>query len=178
MRQQPVNEHIEPPQPLLKHAAARVAFSMDAREMSDFAAALVPTGSDSYAQPGESIIQARQIRKLSAHFLTRAVLWERSRGVSWPEIAAAVGQSESWVRANWEPAEQRWLAYLTDDGEIPPPQSIDEALHLPPGDVPTKDSDIRKAAELLDDWCLRHNATSSLPIDEPAHPVTDGIVQR
>lgn len=172
-------EQVEPPRPLLSHAAARVALSIDARALSEFAAALVPATGDAYAQPGEFITQARQARKMTAHFITRAVLYERARGVSWAEIAAALGEDERWVRSRFEPAEEKWLRRVTSEEDAA--ESIDEALLLPPSKVPVRDADIRKEAELLDEWCIRQRALSSQPpvegMEPHPRPVTDGIVE-
>ena len=180
-----LNDHLDPPPPLLDSAAARVAFSGTARQVSDFAAAMVSTTGDSHTHPGEFITQVRQLRKMQVYLTTRAILLERARGTSWPELAAATGISEGWLRANYEPAERRWLAIL-EGNPLPEPETLDEALELPPpdeplGDMPVEDEDVRKVAAELDDWC-RHRAASivAVPSEErtPGRPVSEGIEQR
>lgn len=169
-------EQADPSSPLLAHAASRIAFGDNARDISDFAAALVPTFSDAYAHPGEFVTQARQLRKMTVFLMSWAVLLERDRGASWSEIAAACGQDETWVRARWQPAEIRWLAMRR--GEVDPPENLEELLELPPGDLIIDEADIRKEAELLDAWCARRAAAADLTVDdspEARRPVSDGI---
>jgi hypothetical protein len=176
-----LDEHLDPPPPLLDSAAARVAFSVMAREISDFAAAMVSTVGDSHARPGEFVTQVRQLRKMHVWMTIRTVILERARGSSWAELAAAMGYTEAWVRATYEPAEQRWLAIL-EGREVPEPQTISEALELPPNSVPVIEDDIRAAAAELDDWCRQRAASLvSIPSGEmapPGRPVSEGIEQR
>lgn len=171
-----LSEHLDPPPPLLASAAARVAFSDMAREISDFAAAMVSTNGDSHALPGEFVTQVRQLRKMHVYMMIRTVLLERARGASWPELAVAMGEDEAWVRGTYAPAERRWLAIL-DGRPLPDPKTLEEALELPPGNVPTNDEDIRKVAGELDDWCRRRAAAIvSVPEERPPRrPVSEGI---
>lgn len=175
-----VDEQLDPPPPLLESAAARVAFSLAAREISDFAAAMVSTFGDSHARPGEFVTQVRQLRKMHVYMMTRTILLERAKGVSWAELAASYRASEAWLRATYEPAERRWLAALRGE-PLPEPETISEALELPPDDVPLEEEEIRKAAADLDEWCL-HRADSivTVPSEEvlPSRPVSEGIERR
>lgn len=171
----------DPPRPLLASAATRVALSIDAAAISDFAAALVPTNGDVHSRPGELIVQARQLRKFTAEYVIRAVLLERANGSSWASIAAAFGYDEEYVRATYEPSELAWRAALNDGDANPLRQAetLEEALLIPQREVPTSEADIRKAAELLDDWCTRHAAVHALPsVDQSRRPVTDGIIEQ
>lgn len=170
-------EQANPPSPLLTHAAARIVFGDNARDISDFAAALVPTFSDAYAHPGEFVTQARQLRKMTVFLMTYSILLERDRGASWSEIAAACGQDETFVRGRWEPAENRWRAML-HGAPLDAPETLEELLELPPVDLDLDEASIQKEAELLDAWCARRAAAANLTVDDgprARRPVSDGI---
>lgn len=160
--------------PLVTHAAERVGFAITAAEISDYTAALVPATTDQLATPGENITLARQVRLLSLDLLTRAVLLERALGRSWLQIAAALGETEAYTRGRWEPVEEEWHR---DDKFTAKRRHIDDMLLLPRRHVPVTDDEIRKAAEILDEWCIaRRDPDFRGPDDGLQQPVTEGIV--
>lgn len=158
--------------PLVEHAAERVGFAITAAEISDYTAALVPATTDHHAIPGESITQARQVRRMGLDLLTRAVLLERAQGCSWAQIAAALGESVEYTLGRWVPVEEEWRR---DDKFSDRRKTIDESLLLPRRAVPTDDAAIRKAAAVLDEWCVSRR-DPTIPSSEVQQPVTDGIV--
>lgn len=163
----------DPDQPLSQHAAARVSYAMAAAEISDYAAAVVPTSSDRLAEPGEFITQARRARTMAMALLVRAVLLERALGHSWKQIAHSFGYAEEWVRATYEPVESEWLASLNG---VPSTQyeTIEMAsMMLPLRDVPVTEIEIRKTAAELDAWCERRRDQNT-PSPTP-RLVSDGL---
>jgi hypothetical protein len=152
-----------------------VAHALAARETSDYTAAVVPTSSDRLAEPGEFITQARQARKLALALLVRSVLLERALGRSWKQIAHAFGYTEEWVRAQYEPIEQEWLAKLS--GEDPPHSGTIEMSVLLSQNEPLTDDEIRKTAAMLDGWCVRRRDLDLPPDDPGSGPrlVSDGL---
>lgn len=156
---------------LSEHAAARVAYAVAAVELSEYAAAVVPTSSDSLADPGEFITQAKQGRKLALILMMRAVLLERAKGRSWKQIAHSFGYTEEWVRAEYEPIEREWLAWLSGHDE--PAETIAMAMLLPSHNVPRTEVEIRATAAMLDEWCRQR---ASVQDPEPGQRlVTDGL---
>lgn len=148
-----MSEDEAPPEGRLsKHAAARLGYALAAAEISDYAAAVVPTSGDERMLPGEAITQARRARTMAMEMLVRAVLLERAKGRSWKQIAHAHGYSEQWVRDQYEPVERDWLARL--DGAPPAEAESIEMVHLLQ-DVPVTEAEIREAAAKLDAWCDR-----------------------
>lgn len=139
-----------PDRPLPRHAAARIGYALTAVEMSDYAAAVVPTSNDQLAVPGEFITQARRARQMAMEMLVRAVLLERMLGRSWEQIAHAQNQDAAWVRGQYEPIERDWLRKLSGD-EPATPESI-EMVHLLHS-VPITEAEIRQKAAELDAWC-------------------------
>jgi hypothetical protein len=127
-------------QPLVEHAAERVAFGLAARDISDYAAALVPATTDRLARPGESITQARQLRRMALDVLTYAVLLERVQGRSWTQIAASLGESEEYTRGRWIPVEQEWQR---DDKFAARRRDLEQSLLLPNREVPATEAAIR-----------------------------------
>lgn len=138
--------------PLSRHAAARLGYALASVEISDYTAGVVPTSSDRLRPPGEFITQARRVRKMAMELLVRAVLLERALGHSWQQIAHAHGYTEQWVREQYEPVEQEWLAML--DGGQPAETATIEMAHLLT-DVPLTEAEIRETAAELDAWCDR-----------------------
>jgi hypothetical protein len=179
MQQQPAeNAAADPPRPLHRHAAERVALGLQAAQMSEFAAALIPTATDDHAVTGEFITQARQVRKFAQQLVVYAVLLERARGATWAQIAAAMNADEAWVRSTYAPAEHEWTRARLSSSPAAPPQTAEDALRVHLHNVPTDDAGIRKAAEVLDTWCREHgNAHSLPPTSENSRPVTDGILE-
>lgn len=158
--------------PLIGHAAERVGFAITAAEVSDYTAAIVPATTDRLAEPGESITQARQVRRMALDLLARAVLLERAQGRSWSQIAAALGESEEYTRGRWVPVEEEWRR---DDKFAERRKTLDESLLLPRREVPTTEEAIRKAAAILDEWCVARR-DPTIPTSAHQQPVTDGIV--
>lgn len=145
----------DPDKPLPQHAAARVSYAKAAAEISDYAAAVVPTSSDNLAEPGEFITQARRARTMAMALLVIAVLLERALGRSWKQIAHAYGQSEQWVRATYAPVEAEWIDSL--NGRAAAEYETVEMASLIAGlrEIPVTDIEVRKAAAELDAWCER-----------------------
>ena len=172
---QAARERIHHDRPLVPHAKERVAFSIAAREISDYTAALIPASTDRLAIPGESITQARQVRRLALDLLTMAVLLERIQGRSWPQIAASLGESEEYTRGRWMPVEEEWQR---DDKFADRRKTLEASLLLPRREVPVTEDAIRKAAEVLDQWCVSRQASAFPDADASQNPVTDGIIEK
>lgn len=145
------DEQAHPDKPLSRHAAARLGYALTAVEISDYTAAVVPTSSDQLV-PGEFITQARRARTMAMELLVRAVLLERALGHSWKQIAHAQNQPEEFVKEQYGPVEQEWLAQL--NGGSPSEAETIEMAHLLQ-DVPLTEQEIRETASKLDIWCDR-----------------------
>jgi hypothetical protein len=166
----------KPEKPLPRHAAARVTHARAAADISDYAAAVVPTSSDRLAQPGEFITQARQARKLALTLLVCAVLLERALGHSWKQIAHAFGYPEEQVRAQYEPVEQAWLSELRGVRPLLSEPVVEMSLFQ--HKMPVTDAEIRDTAAMLDEWCRRRQDLDYLTAgDNSPGPrlVSDGL---
>jgi hypothetical protein len=131
----------------------------------------VPTSSDSLADPGETITQAKQARKLALIVMMRAVLFERAKGRSWKQLAHSFGYTEDWVRGEYEPIEREWLAWLSGHNEST--TTIAMAMLLPSHNVPRTEHEIRATAATLDEWCRQR---SSVQDPKPGQRlVSDGL---
>lgn len=95
--------------PYTARALAHVEFGVAAREVSDFARGLVPTGPRPrgiYA--GVVVSDARRVAELAARVLAAAVVVEREDGSTWQEIADALGVTRASANQRWAPTVTRW----------------------------------------------------------------------
>jgi DNA-directed RNA polymerase specialized sigma24 family protein len=104
-------------------AVARVALSYEACLLAEAAAAAVPAAADELAA-------ARSVLEATNRYVAAVVALARLRGISWQQIAAAVGLSAETVRSVASPDRDWWRAHLLEDPN--------------------------EAAADLDDWVLRH----------------------
>jgi len=148
--------------PLTSRAAAELALAAAAREVSDFARSLVPTGPvrDSYG--GRLVAEARQLTALAGRALAAAIVVERTDGTTWEEIAGSLGGDARAARAQWASAVEHW----EDAAEgAAVPRAADDPDEPP---VPVEEM----IAE-LDAWVVRHREP-----DDPAaaqRPVSDAL---
>lgn len=143
----------------------RVALSTAARDLSESAAALVPTDSDAWAYQGELIQDAKRLLGAANYLLTLAVACERHAGVSWATVGDALGdisrQSAHDRYAKELGRYERamllsWLKNETDGAGLP-----DGA------------GDTAKTAASLDRWLAARRATGE--IRDQVATVTGGI---
>jgi hypothetical protein len=107
----------------MDEAVARVALSYEACQLAETAGAAVPTAV-------EELAAARAVLRATDRYVDAVVAVARSRGESWPQIAAALGRSEESIRCAERPADDWWRTHLRQDPE--------------------------EAAVDLDDWVGRH----------------------
>ncbi|GAY07128.1 hypothetical protein [Pseudonocardia sp. N23] len=148
--------------PLTARAAAELAFAAAAREVSDVARSLLPTGSVRTSYAGTLVADARRLHALAGRALAAAVVVERADGTPWPDVAEATGEDPDGVRAHWEPLVVRWDAAM-EQAAVP---------HAPddPDDPPAP---VEAAVAELDGWVVRHRED-----DDPGsgdHPVSDAL---
>lgn len=157
--------------PPSQHASARLSYALAAADISDYAAAVVPTSGDKLATPGSFITQARRARTMALDLLVRAVMLERARGNSWKQIAHAYGQSEEWVKARYGPVEAEWLQLL-NGGPVEDFETIDMATLIK--DLPISDDEIHDTAARLDEWCDQRRDRNT-PTQPALRLVSDGL---
>jgi hypothetical protein len=135
---------------------ARLAYAQACRQLSDGARSQVSTAADRYAHPGEHVEAARQLVWEAEDALTRAVVYERQVGRSWPDIGQALGLSARAAQERFAAAEQDWQDALVRP--LRPERQGDGGLlssALPDGaDAP------EAYARWLDAWCERHTEPS------------------
>jgi hypothetical protein len=147
-----------------QRARARLAFGEAAREASDYARALVPTGGEEHMKPGEFIIQARRLRVHQLRAACWAVILELASGTTWTDVAAACHMPEDDVRDRYEDA---WEAFLA--GSDAPWDGTEMGL-LPP--LPLSPLE---AAKPLDEWCVQHMDPDDRVSNGAARPVSDNL---
>jgi hypothetical protein len=144
-------------------AQARVALSVAAREVSDYARGLVPAD-DRGSGAGEIVERAAQLVEDARSVLERAVVYEREQGVSWQTIGAALGISRQTAHERFAEAERRWQDALRRPYAEAGPGGW-QALRLPEGA-----EDPERWGQQLDSWVIRHRERAD--IDTGEHPVS------
>lgn len=169
-----------PGAPYTASSVATLAVGVAARQVSDFARSMVPTGPRDPAQDarpvfdGVVLADALRLAELAAAVIDAAVVLERESGTSWEEITATVAARTHPARGpdpdRPRSAQQRWSAMLAQWRH-----DLDYAA-LPgmaePTDLPAVLGDrAEDTVAELDGWVVRHHE-----IDDPditATPVTD-----
>lgn len=121
---------------------------MVARQLSDYARALVPTVGEAggvQRSRGEYVVTARRARLHALALLQAAVLLEYQQGATWEEIAG-------WLGVGWtaESAEAAYGPLLAGDGNGPALEGGGRGVNLPPVPASPGWSD----ADELDRWCV------------------------
>jgi hypothetical protein len=147
-------------------ALARLALSVQARELADRARSLVATTSDPYTGPTELIEHAASLARHAEWLLSRAVVHGRAQARSWEAIGEALDITRQAAHERFREAEEEWLAALDHPLER---SGTDWQSTLPDGcDRP------RRAAAELDEWCARHHEAHDG--ERPARAVSDGLI--
>ncbi|OLZ53101.1 hypothetical protein BS329_09725 [Amycolatopsis coloradensis] len=136
--------------------AARLLYADDARRLSDFARRLVATERDH--APGDYVHEALLLLKQAERLAELAVVVERTRGATWPEIGAAAGGITK------QSAQRRWADAAATVDALADGIGAD-ALRS------RKAATSRKLAEDLDAWYLRHLEPSDVA-DDTDQPVS------
>jgi hypothetical protein len=151
-----------PGAPLTSRALAHLALGVAARETSDFARGLVPTGPARSGYDGALLADAVRIAELAQRVLAAAVVVERADGTTWEEIGEALGITRQSAHKRWQPTVAAWDDQL-EQASTPGPGAEDDPVARAAG--PTL-----VAAE-LDEWVVRHREPRD-PI-EGEHPVSE-----
>lgn len=163
------------PRPYTPGARARVALSLAAKELADSARSIVPTYADGHAPPGSYVEDALRLRAQVDVVLTRAVVLERERNITWEDIGVALGgvgepRTRQTAEARFGDAVKRWKDALVNPWH---PHSDEESVYCV---LPDGAEDPGYWAPVLDEWVLRH----AEPTDVVAHnggerPVSLGL---
>jgi hypothetical protein len=146
-----------------REAQARVALSVAAREVSDYARGLVPAD-DRGSGAGEVLERAAQLVDEARNVLERAVVYEREQGASWQTIGAALGISRQTAHERFAEIERRWQDALRRPyAEAGPGGRL--TLRLPDGA-----EDPKRWGQQLDSWVIRHRERADMDTGE--HPVS------
>ncbi|PPI89057.1 hypothetical protein [Nocardia nova] len=94
-------------------ALARLALSDARRDLADRSASGVPTDTDPWS-PGEHVRAARELVHLAEEVLTRAVVYERSRGTSWEAIGSELDITRQSAHTRFRDDEARWQRALLE----------------------------------------------------------------
>lgn len=149
--------------PADSRAKARIAYGQAAREVSDYARALVPTIGEDHMNPGEYIAQARHLALAAARVREMAVILEVLSGSSWEQIARALGpgRDAEQVREEYEGLAEEWLAAGAPMSDGNP-------------DFPTGLIGVDAIAGALDAWVTRF-ADAHERRDLGRRPFSDGL---
>jgi hypothetical protein len=149
-----------------------LARSAAAKDVAEYAMALVPTIGEDGLAPELDVTLARRLRALAQRYTFTAVLNARARGASWAAIGEQLGVTEEVARGMFAEAEAQWLA-----GDPAPwaPRLHGRAGAIITGVPPVDVDDVRKAARELDRWCRRHVEGRRDRIFGSAGMVTDGL---
>ncbi|MEV5598953.1 hypothetical protein [Streptomyces sp. NPDC052496] len=85
---------------------ARIAVSLDARQISEGACDLVAVHPD--AADGDLLRQALTLHERTERLVRRAVIAERERGTTWEQIARAAGTTRQSAHERWSAHVQTW----------------------------------------------------------------------
>lgn len=173
-----------PGAPYTAQSFATLAVGVAARQVSDFARSMVPTGARVPAGDGRPVFDgviladALRLAELAAAVVDAAVVLERESGTSWEEITDTVAarahpahdpdpNEQQRPQQRWSAVMQQWRHDL-DFAALPGvagPQDLPAVLGDP----------VEETAAELDGWVLHHHE-----IDDPdlsATPVTDRMQQ-
>lgn len=138
---------------------ARIALSLTARATAEYARELVPQAGDRYDGPGEPERRARRLRLHALAVVHATVLYDRTRGRTWEEIADGLGLSVAQVRADHERWTDCWIAGdPVGNGPALPRGAVAALMPQVPADVTLAD------VRALDDWYAR---TGPAPAQDP-----------
>lgn len=169
-------------------ATLLVARAIAARDLADYATALVPAiGGDEDGRhgmdPAADIYTARRARTLLYRLTCVCVIRARAGGAAWPQVGEAFGLSGAQARQLYGGVVARWeagdRAPWNPDAKASPGLLMSVAAAPP---IPTGDPAVL-AAE-LDDWCRRHIAHHGRDLAGPQprrgvrrlwRPVSDGL---
>jgi hypothetical protein len=149
--------------PYSRKAQARVALSVAARQVSDYARSLV-LADDRGSGPGETVERAAQLVDQARAVLERAVVCEREQGASWQVVGAALGISRQTAHERFAEVERRWKDALRRPYAEAGPGDV-RALRLPEGA-----EDPERWGRRLDAWVIRHRERTD--VDTGEHPVS------
>lgn len=97
-----------------RQALSRLVLSFEQRELSERAAAGVPTD-DAYAAPGELVEEAQTLVELAQDVLRWAVIHERQKGTSWEEIGERLGGiTRQSAHERYKEAVEEWQHALVE----------------------------------------------------------------
>ncbi|MEV6071938.1 hypothetical protein AB0L82_35820 [Nocardia sp. NPDC052001] len=134
-----------------------------AREVSDFARRMVPTGPRGESTSGYRLADALALQALVGRLVEAVVVTERQNYVSWRRLGEIADPpvSDSTAHGRWSPAETEWKT-----------QRRKWLRHNVMGG-PDRDDTVAERAARLDQWVTRHTEPGDL--DHGPHPVTDRL---
>jgi hypothetical protein len=146
--------------PLTSRATAQLTLGVAARQASDYARSMVPTGSYQDGYEGLVVADAVRLVEHARQVLAAAVVAERADGTSWEEIADVLDTTPASAQTRWQPIVSEWDAQV-ELAAVPGrnPHDFPDVLI----DLPTL-----TAAELKA-WVLRHHEPNDPALGE--HPV-------
>jgi hypothetical protein len=164
--------------PYTRGALARLALGATAREVSDFARAMVPIASQTMSgDAAGGLADAARLVALAEELLQRAVVLAREEDrASWGDVGEALEMSRQAAHERWGDAYRRWSAALDD---VDAAAAITSgpgagATPTPPG-LPEGVVDPDQSAERLDAWVRRHREPTDWAGSDPDHPVSAGL---
>lgn len=131
-----------------RRALARLALSWAYRETADFATSGVPTVSDEFGGPWDTVDQAARLVAMAQDVLARAVVHAREQGGSWATIAEALNVPVDQARDRYAAVVDLWEDALDRPWERCGPFL---SSRMPEGATAPDDT----GAD-LDQWCQRH----------------------
>lgn len=152
--------------PYTERSLADLALAESARELSEVARSLVPTGPRGHETPGARLGDALQLLALAEYLVRDAAVAERLAGSSWAQLGEVAEISRSSAHERWSGAvaawDRRYQQGMLDDIENGgyTAAATERATHL-------------------DRWMVRHNSDSGqTPVTdrlEPMAPLTESI---
>lgn len=152
--------------PYTADTLARLALSVAARELADFAREFVPIHPEHAAPDGTLFADALRLYARAERVVELAVVYERLSGTGWPVLGEVLGMTKQSAHERYAEAEKRFREALAD------PETTNE-FGTPYNRLPAGADDPDEWAQRLDRWVRRHREPGDVDRDE--HPVSAGL---
>jgi hypothetical protein len=152
--------------PYTADTLARLALSVAAHELADFAREFVPIDGEHGAPDGTLFEDALRLLSRAERVVELAVVYERLAGTGWPVLGEVLGMTKQSAHERYAEAEKRFREALAE------PETTSE-FGMPYNRLPAGADDPDGWADRLDRWVRRHREAGAVDHDE--HPVTAGL---
>ncbi len=152
--------------PYAADTLARLALSVAARQLTDFARGLVPISADGAAPDGALFADALRLLSLAERVVEWTAVYERLAGTGWPVLGEVLGVTKQSAHERYAEAEKRFRKALAE------PETTNE-FGAPYNRLPAGADDPEYWAAELDRWVVHHREPHD--VDHGEHPVSAGL---